>query len=523
MAAPDYEFIDGFDKYGPVNNDLTQVANTPLWADEWSSISGNGYAYARVIPPLNGVIAGHAGMQLTSGFGNSVCVMSKSVPGNYARCLGGFTYNPTDGFSISPIYFRDGLTVQLTLQLNAATGKIQIYRGNVGTLLATSVETITQGTTRVVEWDITFHGSTGIIKIYLDGVLTSINLSAQNTITSGNAYANSFVLNSMGQNTAVFRLDHLYTWWYLVAGGTETPALSNPIIETSAPVGDSATIAWAVNGHGFLTPNYYWGSSQSSVSPGAGSLYLRRVVADVAGSISGLVVSRPGTTSAIAKFKAAIYADTAGAPGALLATGTEVVGVTSGTALTLPVALAGITAATGYWVGFIADTNIAFGCNDDAPLSSFKANTYASGPPSPAGTGFNTTTYNANMVVAMTGVTTHYTQENAFPAAVMNAGYNFSSTVAQQDLFSFPPLSSTPALIYSVAVKGLLSRSDAGARTIKFACKSAAVVGYGNNVAVTPSVGYATESALFKNDPNTAGSWATAALNAAYFGVEVAT
>jgi len=60
----------------------------------------------------------------------------------------------------------------------------------------------------------------------------------------------------------------------------------------------------------------------------------------------------PGATSGTAKFKAVAYADSAGAPGSLLSSGTEVVGCTSGSTLTgALITPQSLTAGTPCWIG----------------------------------------------------------------------------------------------------------------------------------------------------------------------------
>jgi len=71
---------------------------------------------------------------------------------------------------------------------------------------------------------------------------------------------------------------------------------------------------------------------------------------------AGLVSS---ATSGTAKFKAVVYADSAGAPGSLLSSGTEVVGCTSGSTLTgALITPQSLTAGTPCWIGFITDTSV---------------------------------------------------------------------------------------------------------------------------------------------------------------------
>lgn len=520
MAVPDYIFTEGWDKYGPVNTALvSRTQNTSLWVDEWRTLTG-GDTHT-ILAPLTGTVTNHGSYrQKASNSGNSPAQALKTLPGNYARVVGGFTFNSMDAFSQSGLTFVDvpNSVNQFTIQLNMTTAKIEVRRGwRGGTLIATSTQTWSVGTTHCLEYDITFHATAGIIKIWLDGALTSINLTGQNTISNINAYFNGIDLGTINTNNHAAWWDHFYLWAFTASGGSETPCLDNPIIETSQAQADD-TVAWTVGAHAFTSPNYYWGPGNIGTQPGGNQILLRRCVADQSGTITNVVVSQPNTTSAICKVKAVIYADSSGAPGALLATGTEVIGVTSGTPLVLPISYAA-TGGTTYWIGMIYDQVINWGCNDDSGSGLAKGNTYTSGPPNPAGTGFGTVG-NVNLVMTMTGVTLHYPQENVW-RPLQDYSYNVSGTLNQKDLYTFPALTATPTAIHCVSVKGMLARSDSGLRGARFYVKSGVTVSYGTSGDIIPPITWGMEGSNWFNDPATSAAWATAAVNAAKFGYEI--
>jgi hypothetical protein len=522
MANPDYEFIEGGDKYGPPGTDF-QYMPTSIWADEWTNIYIGGFgSTARIAAPINGVIPGHGSIQLLdSNSGNNQSGMIKNLPGNYARTIGGLTLKVTDGYSVPYIQFRDGNSIHITLAFDWSVGRIKVYRGNFVTLLATTTQILGAATAHVVEWDITFNAASGIVKIWIDGLLSSINITGQNTVVTANNYCNDFVITSGQANGHQFNFDHLYTWWWLAAGGSELPCLTNPIIETASPNSDGAAINWTINDHAFLTPAYYFGSAATGNSPGSNIIYLRRMVPDQNGDITGVTISKVNTTSASVKNKALIYSDVGGNPSALLGTGTEVIGTNNGNPLYLPISVIGVTAGLPYWVGFITDTNINYGCNDDGGISYVKGNTYTAGPPSPAGTGYTTNSPNMNFIISMTGVTAHYAEQNAPSSILKDLSYSFSSTIGQRELVAFPALVTTPQTIHSVAIKAMQSRSDSGVRATKILCKSGASISYGSNGDTAPSLTWALEASNFKIDPATGVPWTAAGLAAANFGVEV--
>jgi len=92
-----------------------------------------------------------------------------------------------------------------------------------------------------------------------------------------------------------------------------------------------------------------------------------------------------------AKVKGVIYADSNGAPGALLATSNEVSGVTAGWT-TLGFASNVTLAAGDYWIGVIADTTMLTDGWGSTGENRYNADTYSDGPADPFGTPTSSTT-----------------------------------------------------------------------------------------------------------------------------------
>jgi len=94
--------------------------------------------------------------------------------------------------------------------------------------------------------------------------------------------------------------------------------------------------------------------------------------------------------------------------------------------------------------------------------------------------------------------------------------------VGQEDLFTFAPLATNPTTIFGVSVKGLLSKSDAGARTASLNTKS----GASDTTGSAPGQGLATtpvwQGSYFDVDPATGLPWTASGANAAKAGVSVA-
>jgi hypothetical protein len=119
-----------------------------------------------------------------------------------------------------------------------------------------------------------------------------------------------------------------------------------------------------------------------------------------------------------------------------------------------------------------------------------------------------------------TGASTNWSSLNNNPA-VGNLSYVSSATVGQNDLYSFPALSSTPTAIYTVAIKGNVARTDSGLRTVNMTLKSGSTISNGSNSAITPPTSYSWVDSFFDTDPNTGLAWTSTTLNAATAGPKI--
>lgn len=515
MALPDYTFIEGFDKYGASNLDSTAGSyRAYLITGDWTSAGSADSAGAAAA--LSGSGSSLAWGNVGSG-GNFD--LRKNLPATYARCIGGVTFKNLP-FSDSTsqkggVIFFDSTTAQVSIS-QSSLGKLQIYRGstNGGTLLATSTTIISSGAIVCLEWDITFHGSAGIVKIWINGVAeTALTLTGANTAPSGNARFDGMALRA--GNTDVSYFDHLYLWCYTASGGSETPCLTNPIIETHYTTGDTQK-QWTT-GPGIIGNRI--GSSAATGTPGANQLYLIKKTCEVAGNINSVSMV-PAATSATAKFKGVIYADNSGVPGAIMSSGSEVVGATSGSVLTMPlVTPQALTAGVDYWIGYITDTSLAIARYDSSATGYRAANTYASGAPATAPT-MTPGQALLNLWGDTTGMATNWGQldDGIFASG---QSYNYSATVGQEDLYTFDSLSSIPANIYTVAVKALVQRVGSGVRLIDLHTKSGAVDSTGSLSPQSVPTSLTMYASYYNVDPNTTTTWDYAGVNAASHGIAI--
>ena len=90
--------------------------------------------------------------------------------------------------------FQDGATSQIVLGQNAG-GQLEIRRGtDSGAVLGTSSFIPSIGVYYILELKVTFNGSTGIIELRNSGTSIIGPTTGLNTISTANAYANSYVL-----------------------------------------------------------------------------------------------------------------------------------------------------------------------------------------------------------------------------------------------------------------------------------------------------------------------------------------
>ena len=128
-------------------------------------------------------------------------------------------------------------------------------------------------------------------------------------------------------------------------------------------------------------------------TPGANTIVLVPVT-PVGTMLLSAVNMVPAATQGAAKFKGVVYQNVnqinpAGSaytniPTSLMATGGEVVGCTSGVALSSVLAVpVTLQAGTTYWIGFILDTAVPLTLASTGTLGVSNPNTYTSGPPNP--------------------------------------------------------------------------------------------------------------------------------------------
>lgn len=212
-------FAEGFDLYKTAAaSDLT----TQL-PRHWTSVS----AFA-----VGGIAAGRFGGSCLGAVGGSGGNARKDVTAA-ATLLIGFAFKQSAAAGGTFFDFLDGSSVQVGLLITAA-GKIALYRGVVGTVIATGTTVLSSSNWYYIELKITFNNS-GTYELRIDG-RTEISGSADTTNTA-NSTSSGFRLNAAAVQTVSF--DDLYL--IDTTGSVNNDFLGDRRIVTLQPSGAGTT------------------------------------------------------------------------------------------------------------------------------------------------------------------------------------------------------------------------------------------------------------------------------------------
>lgn len=517
MADPDLIMIDGFDKYAaaPANSDQNE---SYLDDGEWTAASSFAFNFTN---PLGGINRGKA-LRFTS---TGPTYLYKSLGATYGRVIGGCYFKTPFGSSAEVgIYAVSTTTLtgdfQLTLGYNISTGTLSIYRGtNTGTIIASALGALSADTEVKLSWDWGIRNVSGWAKVWVNDVLV-INFTGDtaNEATDGFAFAGPYY----GRGADI---DHFYNWFYTsYTDAGETPILgAAAFVLTDLPDEDVAidsTPTLAIAG----TPRL-----NASVSVAADRVAFRRVQAPCSGNFESLAVLG-GSTNALSKIKPAVYADSSGAPGALLASGPEVTGVTSGSVLTMPLTTPlAVTAGQFYWLAIhtgVSSPNLWFSVNsgDNSPNAVNLSRAYGLGLPDPAGV---TPSGNVTELVIIAYINTpsdaHSCLANDFMGTTLIGTTTFD-TANEEDEYGFPNLPAGVTDVHAVALKCLSRKSEAGSLTYNLQIKHSATTSVGSNSGFAPVAGSPLiHGTYFKNNPSTGLPFTPTELNASTGGIKLIT
>jgi hypothetical protein len=512
-------WLDGFDHFGPAGQ-TTPSASSLMLADYQTA-----HGSLAIAAPLS--TSGGYALAITNlaNYG-----LAKSLPAS-GRLVGGFRFSSPIVASQSPNWsfeLQHAGTTICSITFDGPAAKLSIRTGiRTGTILATAAAALLANSIHYLEWDITF-GAASAYQVWLDGI--SIMSGTGNT-GSGQTTADGFAFWANGTGSSI-TVDDLYVF-DTTGAVNNAVVLTSPVVVTQYPLGDSQK-QWTNAGNVILPAGLGSGmtgvgnTSGANNSPGANQLCLMRFVPAVACTLNSVGLQMLATSST-ANFRATLYADSGGTPGALVATGTQVTGCTTGTANTLPFASGqALTAGTAYWLGYIVDTVAqlaVFEATTVSTLGQRKANTYSSGAPA-TGAGMTLNQVTWEIWGNCTGAAGNYSSILGNPAngtgpAGDNATIN-GSTVGAEDLYGFPALPGLVSTVYAVAVKAHVKRSDSGARTVDLHTVSGGTDGTGSAAAQTPPTSYGWQTSYFDTDPHTGAAWTATAVNTATHGPRIA-
>ena len=491
--------MDGFDKYGGINNIAANV-QALLTQGEWTTATGG----LGIVAPLSAT-----GFALS--FVSPAVTLSKTLAGNYTELLGGVRFSSPLS-TINGVQFMDISTAQASISVNV-NGTFSVRNGNFtsGTILGTSTVAITANTVHTLTWDIILHNTAGAYQLWLDGI-SILSGSAVDMTATVNNYANQAQL--VGQSGNGWTIDDFFIQDTSGPPPLNAPLLDSPRIETQFPVSDGA-VQFAV---GAAVLGSTVARSTVAYNATANNLYLRPFTPTVNCTISAIGLM-PGGTNGTIQLRPVLYADSAGVPGALMSAGSTVVGITSGNQLIAPLTTPqNLVSGTRYWLGWMNDItqSAAYAGADTSVSGRWVLSTFASGAPStaPAMTAGQVTAAVFGVVTGA-GSNVYSVQQNP---AQGSYSYVYASGLVE-DFYNFSPLLVVPSVIYATAIKSNVAKSDAGAKTISLRQKSGSTNSGGGVQA--PGTSFAWLTSLFPTDPNGGVIWTKAALDAAQGGVRI--
>jgi hypothetical protein len=412
----------------------------------------------------------------------------------------------------------DATAAQVTIRWNEDTSITVMSGGPAGTLLGT----VAAGAFSSVTWDswqikAVIHNTTGSVEIRKNGSATPI-LSLTNVNTragSTNAYCNKVTLANSNTSSV-----HHFDDFLICSGSGAAPNdwLGDLRCWPNVPNG-TAQSQWSFS----PTTATFGQTSTASANSGASANVI--MFCSVSTPYSGTIASVQSVLGAplVGGFNMALYdaTGTGAAPGALLAQSTAISSPAAGNYTFNFASPPSVTKGQALWIAlWSAATTISAFTGVGGVTKATQTLTYTGTFPTTAGATVTT----GGIPYAVAAITLANSLQTISEAQQDgDATYIYSSTVGQEDLYSFSTLASQsyfPQSIVGVVPFAILKKSDAGARTVSVRCKSGATDVAAITDAAVPN-SYAHRSGFLGTDPATSAAWTTTGVNAATVGVKL--
>lgn len=219
-------FADGADLYGTASN----------VSRKWSTSASLTIVAGR----LGGgaIRLDSAGSQVTKTIANTITIGVTFALNIQAANTGG---------SVRMLLLTDTGTCQVGLGTNASQ-QIILFRNTTANILATSVESLSQGVWHQLELKVKIDNTVGTVELRLNGnttpIITATGLDTQQT---ANAFVNDIRFTTDGNGTPDFDIDDII-FWDDTGAAPHNNFLGDARIETLQPTGAGNTTQWAVTG-----------------------------------------------------------------------------------------------------------------------------------------------------------------------------------------------------------------------------------------------------------------------------------
>lgn len=172
---------------------------------------------------------------------NNQC-MAQNVPSAATWIVGGMWFMTGSGATVANMSFAEGATQHVTVRVDGANARLQVYRGNVATLLgSTPNNTFLNATWHHVEIKVFVHDTTGTVEVRIDGV-TQLTLTSQDTRNGGTGVVDNIWWGANSGAAANLHVDSLYIMD--TTGSVNNDFVGPCRVSLLLPTSDGATEEW---------------------------------------------------------------------------------------------------------------------------------------------------------------------------------------------------------------------------------------------------------------------------------------